>query len=283
MKGLIWRGLTCYFRDKANVFFSMLGVIIIFCLFVFFLGDTISFGENLAREKEMINYWMVSGMLASSAMTTSVGAYTLMVSDREHKQGKDFMSSPIERWKITGGYWIPGVLIGIIMSLFTLVAGVIYVLAKGGEFPAFEILLKCLGVILLNTLASSAIVCFLIRFIKTSSAFTAFSVLVGTLIGFLVGAYIPVGQLPDGVQMVVKCFPCAHAAALFRTLLMKDSMQEGFAGASSEVVSDFSEQLGITFNFGDTVFPFWGHILVLIGTSILFYLLSTIIFRKKSQ
>ena len=35
MKGLTLRGLKIYFRDKGGVFFSLLGGLIIFALFIF--------------------------------------------------------------------------------------------------------------------------------------------------------------------------------------------------------------------------------------------------------
>ena len=45
-----------------------------------------------------------------------------------------------------------------IMSVFTLIFGEIYIVARGGEFLALPILVKVLGVILLSSFASSAMV-----------------------------------------------------------------------------------------------------------------------------
>lgn len=39
MKIMVKRNLKIYFQDKAAVFFSMLSVIIIFALYIFFIGD----------------------------------------------------------------------------------------------------------------------------------------------------------------------------------------------------------------------------------------------------
>ena len=223
MKIMVKRNLKIYFQDKAAVFFSMLSVIIIFALYIFFIGDSISSGlKFLPHPNRLMRAWMLAGMLASASITTSLGAYGVMISDRENKTIKDFYSSPVSRRQIAGGYIITGFIISIIMSIFTLIFGEIYMGMIGGAVLDMDILLKLFGVIVLSAFASSAIASFIISFLKTNSAYSAASMIVGTLIGFLVGAYIPIGNLPENVQWLVKYFPCAHSAVLYRQLLMKD-------------------------------------------------------------
>jgi|GEM_PF-5850029 len=66
MRQMTIRGLKLFFRDKSGVFFSLLGVIIIFCLFVFFISDLATQGlDFLDNASYIMNSWMVAGMLAS--------------------------------------------------------------------------------------------------------------------------------------------------------------------------------------------------------------------------
>ncbi len=102
------------------------------------------------------------------------------------------------------------------MSVVTLIFGEIYIVANGGEIASLMTIVKVLGAILLSSFASSAMVCFIVSFVKTSNTYTMISIILGTLIGFLVGAYVCIGDLPSSVQWVIKLFPCAHAATLFR-------------------------------------------------------------------
>ncbi|MCE2347505.1 ABC transporter permease, partial [Streptococcus thermophilus] len=44
MSAMVKRNLKIYFRDKASVFFSMLSVIIIFALYILFIGDSVNSG-----------------------------------------------------------------------------------------------------------------------------------------------------------------------------------------------------------------------------------------------
>jgi multidrug/hemolysin transport system permease protein len=160
------------------------------------------------------------------------------------------------------------------MSLVTFIFGEAYIIVSGGDMIDFMTIIKIIGVILLSSFASSAMVCFIVSFIKTSHTYTTVSIILGTLIGFLVGSYICIGDLPNGVQWVIKCFPPAHAAVLFRQLLMGDAMTTGFADLPESALMEFKNTVGITFEYGQWTSKSWFHILVLVVTGVIFYILA---------
>lgn len=284
MKIMVKRNLKIYFQDKAAVFFSMLSVIIIFALYIFFIGDSISSGlKFLPHPNRLMRAWMLAGMLASASITTSLGAYGVMISDRENKTIKDFYSSPVSRRQIAGGYIITGFIISIIMSIFTLIFGEIYMGMIGGAVLDMDILLKLFGVIVLSAFASSAIASFIISFLKTNSAYSAASMIVGTLIGFLVGAYIPIGNLPENVQWLVKYFPCAHSAVLYRQLLMEGSIKENFANQPTAVLKETKEILGVVFVYNGHTASAWMSVAALLITGVVFYLLAVLVLIRKEN
>lgn len=284
MKIMVKRNLKIYFQDKASVFFSMLSVIIIFALYIFFIGDSISSGlKFLPHPNRLMRAWMLAGMLASASITTSLGAYGVMISDRENKTIKDFYSSPVSRRQIAGGYIITGFIISIIMSIFTLIFGEIYMGMIGGAVLDVDILLKLFGVIVLSAFASSAIASFIISFLKTNSAYSAASMIVGTLIGFLVGAYIPIGNLPENVQWLVKYFPCAHSAVLYRQLLMESSIKENFANQPTAVLKETKEILGVVFVYNGHTASAWMSVVALLITGVVFYLLAVLVLIRKEN
>lgn len=284
MKIMVKRNLKIYFQDKAAVFFSMLSVIIIFALYIFFIGDSISSGlKFLPHPNRLMRAWMLAGMLASASITTSLGAYGVMISDRENKTIKDFYSSLVSRRQIAGGYIITGFIISIIMSIFTLIFGEIYMGMIGGAVLDMDILLKLFGVIVLSAFASSAIASFIISFLKTNSAYSAASMIVGTLIGFLVGAYIPIGNLPENVQWLVKYFPCAHSAVLYRQLLMESSIKENFANQPTAVLKETKEILGVVFVYNGHTASAWMSVVALLITGVVFYLLAVLVLIRKEN
>lgn len=52
MSEMVKRNLKIYFRDKASVFFSMLSVIIIFALYILFIGDSVNSGLKLLPHQQ---------------------------------------------------------------------------------------------------------------------------------------------------------------------------------------------------------------------------------------
>lgn len=277
MNALISRNLRVYFRDKASVFFSLLSVMIIILLYALFLGDAWA-GSSMFRGREGVRWlmdaWIMAGLLAVVSVTSTMGAYGIMVEDRSRKIIKDFYSSPLSRAGLTGGYILSAFVIGLVMSLLTSVLAVVYILACGGQVPALAALGKTFLLIVTSTLSNTAMVLFLISFIKSTNAFSTASTLIGTLIGFLTGIYMPIGQLPPAVQKLIKVIPTSHAAALFRQTLMEQPIQLVFQGAPEEMVAEFKGAMGVTLRLGGHTFTAWEHVLVLAASFLLFSLLS---------
>ena len=278
------RNLKVFFKDKSSVFFSLLAVFIIIGLYALFLGDvwTSSMSE-VAGIRFLMDSWIMAGLLAVTSVTTTMGAYGIMVQDKEKKITKDFAASPVGSKNIVGGYIIGAVVIGIIMSIVALVLAELYIFAGGGEFMGIDALLKVFGLIVLCTLSNSSIVLFLVSFFKSNNAFATASTIIGTLIGFLTGVYLPIGQLPESVQLIIKCFPPTHGAVLFRQVMMEVPLNASFNGAPSQVVSEFENMLGITIKFGDTVVPALTSIIILLVTAAVFYALALINISRKQK
>ena len=275
MTVMMKRCLKLYVRDRGAVFFSLLGVLVIFALYKFFIGDSIIRGlDFLSDPKALMNEWVVAGMLSCCGMTTSLGAYGILVSDRAMNAVRDFHVSPVTTGKLLGGYMAAGFIVSAAMSVLTLVLGIGYILLDNGFFPGWRTCVQLLGICMASAFASSALTCFLVVFLKTVQAYTTVSILVGTLIGFLTGSYICIGDLPKGIQWLIKCFPAAHAAAWMRRILMKKQMDICFAGMNAEVLKAFQEQTGVVFTYRGVQAGWQCHLLVLLGTGVLFYLLS---------
>ncbi|MDD4832487.1 MAG: ABC transporter permease [Clostridia bacterium] len=283
MIGMISRNLKVFFKDKTSVFFSLLAVFITVGLYLLFLGDIwVSNFSGYEGVRYMMDSWIMAGILAITSVTTTMGAYGTMIDDKTKKIDKDFTVSPFSAQKRTLAYIISAVIIGIIMSLVTLILAEIYIVINGGELMSFTALIKVLGLIVLSTTTNSALVFFIVSFFSTNSSFGTASTVIGTLIGFLTGVYLPIGQLPETVQYIIKVFPPSHSASLFRRVMMADPIAVTFAGAPAEYLTTFYDQMGITISFGSTTLPAWANILVLIGSAVIFYCLALInISRKK--
>ncbi|MEA5040191.1 MAG: ABC transporter permease, partial [Clostridiaceae bacterium] len=217
------RNLKLFFRDKSSVFFSLLAVFIIIGLYVLFLGNMLSSGMQWLGDSArfLMDSWIMAGLLAVTSLTTTMGAYGIMIEDKTNKILKDFSASPVRRSTLVGGYVLSAFVIGVIMSAVTFVLAEAYIVAYGGTLLGISAILRVFACILLAVLASSAMVFFLVSFFQSNNAFATASTVIGTLIGFLTGIYIPIGSLPASVQTAIRIFPVSHAGVLMRQIMME--------------------------------------------------------------
>lgn len=280
------RNLLLFFRDKASVFFSLLSVFIIIGLYFLFLGDLLVRGlegDGFTGVRFLMDSWIMAGLLAVTPITTVLGGLGIMIGDKEFKLHKDFFASPIKRSKLTCGYILSAAVNSFILTIFTLVLAEIYIISNGGELLSIEALLKVLALIILQILSSGFILFLVVSFMKTASAFGALSTILGTLIGFLTGIYIPIGNLPVYVQNVVKVFPPAHTGALLRMIMMEQAEKITFAGAPKEIIEEFHLSLGVSFKIGDTMISPTISIVYLLIVTIVFFLLAVLRLSRKDS
>jgi multidrug/hemolysin transport system permease protein len=273
---LIKRNILLFFRDKANVFFSLLAVLIIIALYALFLGGVMVDGLaeipglSAAGEDKLeviASGIILSGMVAVTAVTAAQGALGVAILDKTGA-GKDFLTSPVKKDKTVISYIIGSAVCSGIMTLIALIITLGYLIILGGELPSAARFGNLAITLILSVLCGNAFVYFLSTFIKTPSAFTAFSTVLGTLIGFVMGIYIPIGQLPEGVGLVIKCFPMSHAASMLKMSIIDDELTAAF---QPEVVEGLRETFGVIFTYGEYKSNFWFSALVLVLSTVVFY------------
>ena len=254
MLELIARNRKVYTRDRLAFFMSSLSVIILILVYQVFLGqiqiDAIKEALNSDTAStdtiQMVNYWLISGLTTIISMTSTLGAFGVMVSDREKKLSEDFKVSPISNFKIELSYAIFAILFGIIMTMFSCIFAI-------GIFNGFSSLLdfstmdylSILGAVSMGTVLAATIILPILAFIRTSSAFTTLSTIVGTFIGFISGVYLSIGSVGETLQQTMTWFPLTQVNALLKQILMKDAISKVFDHAPSTVITNYKESYGI--------------------------------------
>lgn len=251
---LISRNRKVYTRDRLAFFMSFLSVIILILVYQVFLGqiqiDAIkeALGSDTASSDtiKMVNYWLISGLTTIISMTSTLGAFGVMVSDKEKKLSEDFKVSPISNFKVELSYAIFAILFGIILTMFSCVfaIGIFNGLSSLLDYSVMDYL-KIFGIVSLSTVLSAAIVLPILAFIRTSSTFTTLSTIVGTFIGFISGVYLSIGSVGKTLQQVMTWFPMTQVNALLKQVLMKDSIAQVFDSAPSSVVNEYKESYGV--------------------------------------
>lgn len=294
---LIKRNILVYSRDRANIFFSLLSMIIIIGLMVVFLGKMNAdhvvsllneFGgsRNEAQDRtnaeQLIILWTLAGIVIVNSVTITLSMVGIMVEDEAQKRLSSFYVSPVNRSIFVLGYIIAAIIMGVIMCVLTVIIGEGYIVLTGGDMLSLQQVGKIVLYIILNVFTSASMVFLLANLVHSQSAFAGLSTIVGTLIGFLAGIYLPIGMLPDKVQSVLKFFPMVYGCSFLRNTFTDQIMKDTFINCPEQLVSGYKEYMGMTILFGDRVVTEGAKATFLILSSIIFILIAAFMQKRRN-
>lgn len=284
---MISRNLKLYFRDRTSVFMSMLTVLIIIGLYAIFLGNNMEqMFEQAAQQTtgvgELVDAWVIAGILSITPVTVSLAVFSIKVHDEEESIARSFAITPASRWRIVLSYIVSGLVASFLISLVTLVVGEVYIWLTGGAVLPLGSWLSLIGIVLINVFCGSSIMFFIASLVKKASAFSSVSTIVGTVIGFIAGIYLPIGSLPAAVQTIMKCFPFTYGASSIREIMTKEPLQQVFGG-NSEALKATKEMIGVTIYWGDKTVTMAMCLVILIGFALIFGILSVLLMKRQTK
>lgn len=264
---LIRRGLKMYLSDKMAVFLSILSPLIILFLYLMFLGDiqydsVMSKLDGLAVSDDavhaFIDGWMMAGALAVSCITVSFCAQYLMINDREGGAVQDMLTSPIKRGVLSVSYFVVNLVItAVIVGIITVLA-LIYLAATGWYLSGADVG-KLIGMLLLSVISASLITTIVCMLFRTQSAQGGASGILSAVIGFFIGAYMPISIFPKAIQYFVLFLPGTYSAGVLRNVFMRGAMESILADVPAPAVEPVRQGLMESFSmqmdaFGNTIY-----------------------------
>ena len=279
MLALLKRNFILYFRNRSGVFFSLLGALISFLLYIIFLQKNLTDSwSQLPNSTNLLNNWLMGGTLAVTGMTTSFTALRQMVQDRENQVDQDLFLTDLGNWGLQASYLISSIVISFVMQIFMYAVMSFYF----KESPFISHLPEIALIMLLSSLLSSLVNVLLIYRFQSVDSLGKLATIVGTASGFLVGTYIPIGVLPDFAQIIMKCTPATYIASLYRQVLMKEPLETTFTG-NSGLLQEFQEKMGIQINWQELLTKEETYFIVVIISliAILLWLLFVKVFSKR--
>ena len=278
MLALLKRDFLLYFRNRSGVFFSLLGALISFLLYIIFLQKNLMDAwSQLPDNKSLLNNWLMGGTLAVTGITTSFTALTQMVQDRENQVDQDLFLTDLGSWGLQLSYLISSLIISFVMQAFMLIVMSLYF----QEIPAMSKLFEISLIMLLSSLLSTLVNVFLIYHFQSVDSLGKLATIVGTVSGFLVGTYVPMGILPNFAQVLMKCTPATYLASLYRQVLMKEQLETTFMGNSS-LLEEFQEKLGIRLNWQNLLTKEETYLIV-VSICLLTFLLWLVVVKISSK
>jgi len=277
------RNVKVFFRDRTAVVFSMFAALIVIALYFLFLGDTITASyEHIPGARTIVDSWAMAGLMAVVPVTASLGALGIMIQDKISGAVRDLTVSPMRRYEIVGGYVLSTFIVCTALSLLALTFAEAYIVYNGGSLLSSVQFAKVLGLVLLSVISSSAIMFVVALFISSNNAYSAVSTIVGTMIGFLTGVFVPIGVLPSAVGTVVKIVPASHSASLFRQVMMEGPMIS-MEGMPPEEMLEFELDMGVKFGFGDGLVTTEMSLLILVAVAAAFFIFAVLMLSVKRK
>ncbi|MDF2802628.1 MAG: type transporter [Anaerocolumna sp.] len=293
---LVKRNILVYARNRSNIFFSLLSMLIIIGLMAIFLGNmnvesilnllSDFGGRDTARDREnaksLVLLWTLAGIVMVNAITITLAMVGIMVEDEESKRLQSFYVSPVKRSLLVLGYITAAFIMGVIMCTLTVLIGLGYGWIIGGLALSVGSLLHIFLLIVLIVFTAASLVFFITNFVHSSSAFSGLSTIIGTLVGFLAAIYLPMGALPDYIQKVLKVLPLLHGSSLLRKEFTREAINITFKGMPKELVQGYELYMGVNIGWKDVLLKDSFQIVFLIGSGLVLILLSSLIQKRRN-
>lgn len=285
MFALVKRNIKIYFSSISSVLMSLLGALIAFFIYIGFLQKNLeSSWSQVANAKQMLDLWMMAGIIAIAGITTSFQALGQLVKDRETRTADDMRLTDLSLSKQNLAYVLSSSIISFLMQIIIFVVMDVYFTIVDKINISLENSLVALIFMALGAIGATLLNEIIVLFIHSSTTFSRLSAVIGAIAGFAVATYMPYGTLSSTAQNLVKLVPSSYEASALRSLFL-NKISEGQMPAS--VRSTMIKYLGIHFKINgfqltraDTAYVMIGMILLL---SIVIVLTSLAIGKRKVQ
>lgn len=290
------RNCLIYFRDKSTVFYSVFSTIIVLALMVVFLGrmnseDLVNLLAKYGGERDtaldeknaayLIQLWTLAGILMVNSVTVPLTMLSAMVRDETGKRIMAFYVTPVKRIRLALGYVFSAWLVGMVMCILTLALGELYFGLQGERLLTLPDILQLTGMIALNAFTISAIGYLLALFVHSDGGWNGLLTVIGTLVGFAGGIYLPVSALSVRLQNILKCLPVLHGASMMRRVCTEQAIAETFRGLPDMAGEIFREKMGITLFRGESEILLWEQVLLLLLYAIIAIVIAASVNRKR--
>jgi multidrug/hemolysin transport system permease protein len=282
--------MKIYLRDRGAVFFSLLSMIIVLILMLFFLGDMSvegltdllsalpdrNAGEDADNALMFVTLWTCAGIVSINAVTVTLAVYSSMIKDRTDGRLGSICTAPVSRITISAAYVTSAWLCSCIICVITLVLSEIYCIVKGGVYFPFLSQLKLLGMIGANSFTYAALMYLAAVLVKTQGAWSGIGTVVGTLVGFLGGIYIPIGSLAENIGNILKCTPVIYGAKMFRSIMTEEICNKIFNGTPEILQTEYLSAMGVNIDFLDVSVSNAACVMILLISGIVFMAISAV-------
>jgi multidrug/hemolysin transport system permease protein len=200
-----------------------------FLLYFLVLGQNIINGVSVNIPIDQITFLVDSdilgGVLIISIIGTVSGGLNSFVMDQYESKLQGILVSPVSRVKIILGYVIAAVLSSFLITLILWVFIYLYIGISTSHFFSFGTFVIVPLILFLYTIITSMILLFPMSLFTTPSASSPFTGIVGTLVGFTCGIYMPLSLFSPSMNSVAGLIPFTHMQVILKRVMITDSLE----------------------------------------------------------
>lgn len=221
MRALLQRNIRIYFANIPGVIMSCLGALISFFIYIGFLQRNLERSwSNVPHITEMLDLWMIAGIVSIAGITTSFQALGQLVKDRETRTVDDLSLTDTSLSARIFAYILSSVFVSLVMQIITFaIMSIYFTVVDKINIPNNAYLLSS-GFLILGAISATLLNGVITFFIHSYTTFSRLSSVLGAAAGFAVATYMPYGILTSHAQTLVKLIPSSYEAAALRSILL---------------------------------------------------------------
>lgn len=246
---LIKCNFKLYFGDRKRILFSLMGSLIAVVLYLLFLKTNIQREwNNIDSGIQLLDYWLMGGTIAITAITTTGDALHQRIYDIESKRMNDLMMTNASKSIIDMSYIISAAIIGLMMQIivYIILTG-LFMLLDQIHFD-LSIFGQLIGAMIIGSVVWTLFNMIILMFVKKESVLPSLNAIISSSAGFFAGVYMPLGFLSGGASKLLKFTPALYDASMLRNILMKSQLEESFHDVNGQVLEDFKATMGLKIN-----------------------------------
>lgn len=280
LAALIRRNFKLFFKDKGTFFCALITPAILLVLYISFLGkvyeDSIvmSLPEIFTGESRIIGGLvggqLLSSLLAVCCVTVAFCSNLIMIQDKANGARRDLEMAPVRSSTLALGYFIASAFTTMVICLVALMIGFVYLAIRGWYLTVLDVTMIILDMLLLVLFGTS--LSSLIHYpLSTQGQASAVGTIVSSGYGFICGAYMPISNFGEPLQIALSFLPGTYGTSLLRRHCMRgaiEALEE--KGMSSNISVELSDVFDANLYFFDMRVADGIKFTVLIGAVVLF-------------
>lgn len=285
---LVKRNCLLFLRNKQTVFFSFFSSLILIALYFLFIGNLYSQGFNeysgLQLTDKQLNFaiysQMMMGVMVINSISLSIGMFTFMATDLENRKTEAFLLTNVKPVQLITSYLISALSVSFLLNfiMLSISAVIIGITTFWWNLSTFFLIFL---VLILVTFISCSIVLLITTLVKSSAAIGVINGILGTIIGFLCGIYMPFDNLGKGATYVGSLLPFTHLTIWLKRIVLKDVFRQ--CNIPSEMTEIMQRKWFSAGNIGlcGLDVPLWGMLIFSGVIAIVCFTISTVVLKNR--